>query len=502
MTASLRDVSGLTLARLLPGQDLPSQATGLKFNSIQLDSRKVEEGDLFVALKGSESDGHDFVESSFAKGARAALIEHDQAERFAGQAQAVIPVPNLRNELGMIAARFYGEPSKGMDLVAVTGTNGKTSCCQFIAQALQTGDRRCGVIGTLGYGAVGELLDTGLTTPDAISVQKILAELANQGFDIAAMEVSSHALDQGRINGVAVDTAVFTNLSRDHLDYHKDMASYGAAKQQLFFIPSVKRAVINGDDDFGQTIAAQLPAGVECYRYGLDSEALEIRAKNIRVTAQGVQASITSPWGQGILTSDLLGRFNLRNLLAVFSVLCIEGFDVAAALAAIARIRGVPGRMQFFGGEQMPLIVVDYAHTPDALETTLTTLQEIKQGDLTCVFGCGGDRDAGKREQMGQVAEQFADHVLLTDDNPRKESPADIVKDILRGFSNPADCEVEHDRAAAIGAAVLRARRGDVVLVAGKGHENYQQIGAARIAFNDAEQVKQALQRWKSQAHD
>ncbi len=493
-----------TLDQLLPGQQLAPEQGMVKVAGLQLDSRKVGRGDLFVALRGDTTDGHDYIDQAISRGAGAVLVELEQAAGRDDIDVPVIPVADLRMELGYIAARFYARPSSRLDVIGITGTNGKTSCCQFIAEAY-SGARTvsgaktvCGIIGTLGYGAFDQLNETNHTTPDAIAVQRMLAELAELGMQTVAMEVSSHALAQGRVRGVEFDTAVFTNLTRDHLDYHIDMENYGQSKRQLFFQPKLRHAVLNVDDEFGRKLALELPQGLTRYCYGLDNKAADINAGNIKLSGKGIRASISSPWGEGILHSTLLGRFNLSNLLVVFTVLCIHGATVAEALAVIATLKGVPGRMQCYGGGNLPLVVVDYAHTPDALQTALATLREICAGQLSCVFGCGGDRDRGKRPLMGQAAEQAADRVILTNDNPRREAPAAIVDEIIAGMNKPSLVEVEHDRSLAIRAAISQSAPGDVILVAGKGHENYQQTGAARVAFNDGEQVKQALQLWKT----
>ena len=462
---------------------------------LKLDSRKINAGDLFVALKGTQDNGLAYVESAKSRGAAAVVTDAQNisVEVTSEFGIPVIEVPKLREHLGEIAGRFFGQPSKYINLVGITGTNGKTSCCQFIAQALSGLGVQCGVIGTLGYGHFTSLRDIGHTTPDAITLQRILVELLSEEFPIVAMEVSSHGLDQGRANGVLFNTAIFTNLTRDHLDYHGDMESYGESKARLFKAPGIEQAIINIDDSFGCELAAKVADGITVYRYALDDQTADVSVSNIQVSERGLHAVLRSPWGKGIITSSLLGRFNLSNLLAVFTFLCSQGVVVDQALAAVADVKTADGRMQSFGGGGFPLVVVDYAHTPDALAAALTTLKEICQGKLWCVFGCGGNRDQGKREIMGMYAEELADEVVLTNDNPRQEAPEDIVLAIKVGMRSPEKVHVELNRASAIQLAITQAQAGDVVLIAGKGHENYQEIGGARTAFNDGEQVKQAL---------
>lgn len=472
---------------------LPLNAPDVVISDLQLDSRLVGAGALFIALRGQKDDGTRYIDSAVSKGAVAILVDSRNLDSLERCPVPVVGVEQLEEKVSHIAARFFREPSQQLEVVGVTGTNGKTSCCQFIAQSLTRLGIECGVIGTLGYGAVGGLKETSHTTPDAISVQRMLADLVNQEMTAVAMEVSSHGIDQGRVANVRFDTAVFTNLSRDHLDYHGDMASYGETKRQLFLMPGLKHAVVNIDDEFGHRLADQLPDRLAVYRYGLNRQEADVRCANVELSAKGVRASLTSPWGAGILSSRLVGQFNLSNLLAVFTVLCTQGFSVQQALAAIARLDTVPGRMETYGGGSLPVVVVDYAHTPDALETALRALRTLGDGKLWCLFGCGGDRDQGKRVLMGEVAEQLSDELILTNDNPRSESPEQIIEDIKSGLLKSEKVIVELDRAQAIQLAVDKAQQGDLILIAGKGHEAYQEIKGARIAFSDAEQVKQAL---------
>jgi len=475
----------------------------IKVSGLTLDSRAVQTGDVFVAMPGLQVDGRDYIDAALANGAVAVLVE---AQGFAAANDAVapvIPLDNLQDKLGAIAARFYGEPSHKLDVIGITGTNGKTSCSQFIAEALTEAGQLTGVIGTLGFGLPGQLQSNGFTTPDAIAVQSALAELKTQQVQSVAMEVSSHALEQGRVNQVAFETAIFTNLTRDHLDYHGDMSTYGAAKQRLFLVPGLKQAILNVDDAFGRHLYEQLNNDVTCYRYCLADQGLadegheaEVVASNVQLSEQGIEAQLTSPWGDGVLRSHLLGRFNVSNLLAVYTTLCVHGLSHEQALTALGKLAPVAGRMQTLGGNGQPLVLVDFAHTPDALASVLRTARELTEDRLWCVFGCGGNRDAGKRPLMGEVAAEFADEVVATSDNPRNEDPDAIIEQILAGISGPVALRVNADREAAIRAAVFNANAGDVVVVAGKGHEDYQEVQGVKQPFSDVQQVEQALSHW------
>ncbi|MEZ5524622.1 MAG: UDP-N-acetylmuramoyl-L-alanyl-D-glutamate--2,6-diaminopimelate ligase [Pseudomonadales bacterium] len=464
----------------------------IRVRDIKLDSRQVHPGDLFVALRGSEVDGTRFIHRAIERGAVAVALDAEQTKLTGDCPVPLVRVENIRARLGDIADRFFASPSRQLCVIGITGTNGKTSCCQYIAQSLAASEVRCGMIGTLGWGEPGKLINTGHTTPDVVSVHRMLAHFVAAGFEVVVMEVSSHGLDQMRVNGVRFDTGVFTNLTRDHLDYHQTMQHYGSSKRKLFEMSGMKRAVLNVDDNFGSQLYRELGGELQVVGYALD-EAAQVRATSIQLTAQGIRARVSSPWGEGILSSQLLGRFNLSNLLAVFTVLCLQGLSVDKALAVIAGLENAPGRMQRYGGRGLPVVVVDYAHTADALMVALATLRELSRGRLICVFGCGGERDKGKRPQMGKMAERFSDQIILTNDNPRREAGQQIIDEILAGITRPQKVRVCLDRSMAIQQAVSMAGVDDVVLVAGKGHENYQEIGGVRMAFNDGEQVKQAL---------
>jgi UDP-N-acetylmuramoyl-L-alanyl-D-glutamate--2,6-diaminopimelate ligase len=457
---------------------------------LAIDSRKVSAGDLFLACAGSRVHGSRFINEALSHGAVAVVVDNDQA---AGEdvEQNIYPVNNLSDHIGTIAARFYDYPSEQLFITGITGTNGKTSCSQYIAQAISD-DSNVGYIGTLGYG-LGDQLETGLnTTPDAVTLQKLLAEMVQKHVRHVVIEVSSHGLAQGRVNAVQFDIAVFTNLSHDHLDYHDSMESYAHAKRQLFEMPGLRYAVINIDDRYGRELAAGLPDSVKLISYGTATDA-QLHATDISLTVDGLRMQVITPWGSGVVTNDLLGRFNVHNLLAVLAVLMLSGMEFTDALQSLSRVHTAPGRMQRFGGAAQPLVVVDYAHTPDALQAVLHALREHCAGELWCVFGCGGDRDTTKRASMGSIAERLADHVIVTDDNPRHEDGNDIIRDILAGTSQMDHVQVERDRATAIRHACNTARAGDVILVAGKGHEDYQQIGDERLPFSDRQQVQQWL---------
>ncbi|HWT28560.1 MAG TPA: UDP-N-acetylmuramoyl-L-alanyl-D-glutamate--2,6-diaminopimelate ligase [Methylophilaceae bacterium] len=469
-------------------------ARGVTPVGITADSRQVRPGSLFVAYPGAQRDGRDYIGQAVSQGACAVLWE---PEGYHWDERLQVPnlaVSGLRAAAGDIADRFYGEPSRALWMIGVTGTNGKTSCSQWLAQALNILGRKTAVVGTLGNGFPGALSAAINTTPDPILLQGMLADYLEQGASGVAMEVSSHGLDQGRVNGVHFDVAVFTNLSRDHLDYHGDIASYAAAKRKLFVWPGLAHAVVNSDDAFGRELADQLAfAGKPVLTYGLDSG--DVRASALVFNDRGLSMRIDSPFGAAKLEAGVAGRFNAYNLLAVLSTLLVSGVPLAQVVAAMAELRAVPGRMQQAGGGALPLVVVDYAHTPDALEKVLQALRTQTRGQLICVFGCGGDRDAGKRPLMGQIVGQLADRALVTSDNPRSEDPQAIIKAIVADMTG--DYHIEPDRAVAITEAILNAGPGDVVLVAGKGHEAYQEVAGVRYPFSDLDVAERALQQHK-----
>lgn len=467
----------------------------LKFSSITADSRKVQAGALFLAYPGVHSDGRNYIAQAIQAGAAAVAWESKDFAWNPAWQVANVGVSGLKDQVSEIAAEYYGQPSQKLSMVGVTGTNGKTSVSQWIAQALTVVGQKTAVIGTIGNGFVDAQNEASNTTPDAILLQGMLADFATQGAKAVAMEVSSHGLHQGRVNSVKFDVAVLTNLSRDHLDYHETMEEYAAAKELLFTWPGLGMSVINADDAFGQRIAAKLKAqSKSLLTYGVTQG--DVRATDLKLHQHGLTMQVTTSQGDATVNAPVLGRFNAYNVLAVLATLLALKVSLTDAVAAIAKIKPVAGRMQQFGGDGKPLVVVDYAHTPDALEKVLSTLREQAQGKLICVFGCGGDRDAGKRPLMGRAAVRLADCVIVTSDNPRSEDPANIIAQVVSAIESAY--LVEPDRAAAIKQAVQSASRDDIVLVAGKGHEDYQEIAGVKTPFSDAAVALAALNDYET----
>ncbi len=479
----------LPLSNLL-AELYPESLPDITVSDLTLDSRSVNPGSLFFAVTGTQKDGRLFIEGAVQKGAVAVLTESSQPALTWHKKIPVISLPNLKNQLGTFAAKFYNYPAKKMRIIGVTGTSGKTSCTQFIGSILHELGMPCGIIGTLGNGLYGNIQSGSLTTPDAITLQKTFREFVDSGATLTAMEVSSHSLDQGRVNGIDFEVGIFTNLTRDHLDYHHTMEAYGAAKKKLF--DQTRYAVINADDPFGQEILKSFRDRKNVFSYSGISRA-DIYAEHIQFNHTGMKAHIVTPWGEAQLDTSLVGQFNLSNLLAVIAALCLLDIPLDSIMQGIKQLQPVEGRMQTLGGETEPLVVVDYAHKPDALEKVLIALRQQCQGKLYCVFGCGGDRDRGKRPLMAKIAERYADHVIVTDDNPRHEDPTQIVGDILQGFAHPSKVTIQHDRAAAIYDTIRFAKPGDCVLIAGKGAETYQQIGDQKFPFKDIDKAKETL---------
>ena len=479
----------------------------VKITHLVSDSRCVKPGDTFVAFPGGQTDGRQYIAQAIENGANAVIWE---AKKFVWDESWQVPhlpIDDLRSQAGEIANYVYGQPSQKIWMVGVTGTNGKTTCSHWIARALNDLGRKSALLGTMGNGLPGALQPTLNTTPEAINVHGLLAEYAKLGVEAAAMEVSSHALTQGRVNAVHYDVALLTNLSRDHLDYHGDMHSYASAKRRLFDWEHLKYAVLNLDDLFGAELAESLrDAEVEIIGYGLSDDALRLAERlgirmvfgeGLKINAQGMSLNVHSSWGGAGLQSRLIGRFNAANLLGVLAVLLVSGIELSDAIRELELQRAVAGRMQTLGGKEKPTVVVDYAHTPDALEKVLQTLNEVTKpvgGKVICVFGCGGDRDRGKRPMMGAVASKLSDECIITSDNPRSESPKAIIDAILFGVEGPY--QVVEDRALAITRAVKMARAVDTVLIAGKGHEDYQEINGVKQPFSDSEVVRRALSVW------
>ena len=487
------------------------QRQGVMATSLCADSRALAPGDVFVAFPGERADGRRFIADAVAHGAAGVLWERHNSAGAEAIAVPSVAVDDLQALSGWIAHLAYGRPSEHLSAVGVTGTNGKTSVSQWIAQAFAMLDKPCAVIGTLGCGLLelgdsgyvaGQLEDSLNTTPDAITLHRLLAEYRKQGAQAAAMEVSSIGLHQGRANGLRFGVAVFTNLTRDHLEYHGSMQAYGAAKAQLFAMPGLKTAVLNLDDALGRQIARDLAgSSVRVIGYTLQGEAAHgadvlLSAEGIAATPRGLRFMVVSPQGRADILAPVVGRFNVSNLLAVLGVLLASAVPLDQAAAVLQRLTFPPGRMQALGGDGQPLAVIDYAHTPDALEQALIALRDtavVRGKRLVCVFGCGGNRDPGKRPLMGEVAARLADSVILTSDNPRDEDPLAILADIARGAIDAPNVRVIADRFEAIRTALAEADARDVVLIAGKGHEPYQEIAGRRLPFSDVDCAAAAL---------
>lgn len=482
------------LAELLP--ELTDTEAGAQLVSgISQDSRQINAGDLFCARAGGQHKGIDFISDAIVKGAAAVLI--DSSEPWTEKRSVpVIAVDHLTQRLSGIAGCFYGKPSDALRIVGITGTNGKTSCGHFLAQSLNRLGLRTAIIGTVGNGFPEALKSATHTTPDAVGLQRLLAEFVQLGADAVVMEVSSHALDQYRVAGLTFDVAAFTNLSRDHLDYHGSMEAYGAAKARLFRELAPTRAVVNADDVFGQQLLVEFNSSPTVCSFG--EERGDVQASDVRLQKTGIAAHLDTPWGRVELNTQVVGQFNVSNLLLMTAVLGMMDFSTAQIQQQLSLLTPVPGRMQCLGGGKKPLVVVDYAHTPDALKKALDASRLHTVGKLFCVFGCGGDRDTGKRPEMGRIAAQLADVVYVTSDNPRTEDPQQIIDMILLGSETVQVMFVEVEREQAIRAAVFEASHEDVVLVAGKGHEGYQEIMNQRHPFDDVQVAEIALQEWQA----
>jgi UDP-N-acetylmuramoyl-L-alanyl-D-glutamate--2,6-diaminopimelate ligase len=461
-------------------------------HGITADSRQVEKHGLFLAYPGQHSDGRQYIADAISKGANTVIWDSRGFDWNPEWTVHNIAIPDLKFQVGHIASQYYKDPSEQLWCIGVTGTNGKTTVTHWLAQAYRFLQRKAAVIGTLGNGTLDDLQPTQNTTPGPVELQKVLANFVRDDVKMVAMEVSSHGLDQGRVNGVAFDVAVFTNVTRDHLDYHVTMEAYQEAKEKLFDWQTLTAAVINADDAFGVRMIDRLRAeGKRVMSYGLQQA--DVCATSVTMHATGFEVQVTTPQGNGVVQLHALGQFNVHNMLAVLGCLLVNDVALPAALQAVSGLVPVAGRMQMFGGGDLPLVVVDYAHTPDALEKTLHTLRVQAQGNLSCVFGCGGDRDPGKRSEMGRIADELADSVIVTNDNPRTENPYAIIAAVSEGLTR--EFTMETDRAKAISQAVSNAAKGDVVLVAGKGHEDYQEIQGIRYPFSDAEWVQNALKK-------
>jgi UDP-N-acetylmuramoyl-L-alanyl-D-glutamate--2,6-diaminopimelate ligase len=475
---------------------LRSRVTG----TLHTDSRRVPPGDGFIARPGAATDGRHHVPSALAQGAAACLVEKEGVEAFALGGEHIATYTGLKAATGPIAAAYCNAPGAQLAMVAVTGTNGKTSTAWWLAQALSSlhGDAalRCGVIGTLGIGVPPNVEFNGLTTPDPVLLQRHLRQFVDQGFKACAMEASSVGIAERRLDGTPVHVAVFTNFSQDHLDYHQTMAAYWAAKAELFRWPGLRAAVINIDDIKGAALAGTLDAGTLDVWTVSCSVAARLQAKALAYAAGGLGFDVVEGDETHRLQTQLVGDYNVTNLLGVIGAMRALGVPLADAVQACAPLASVPGRMAQLASPGQPLVVIDYAHTPDALDKTLQALRPLartRDGQLWCVFGCGGERDATKRPLMAAVAEKGADRVVVTSDNPRSEKPEAIISQILLGLSRKQCVQVQADRARAIADTLTQAAANDVVLIAGKGHETYQEVAGVKHPFADADHARRAL---------
>ncbi len=474
-------------------QCIPPDVSAVLFDDVMvtgmtLDSRQVRPGDLFLACHGISADGHDYVQEAQSRGAAAVFSER----AIQGLEIPVVVIPELRSRVGSIAARYYGDASTNMQVIGITGTNGKTSVAWYVATLLDLLGNRSAYFGTLGWGELPELEQSDLTTSDPVSLQHRLALIRQKDIHTVCMEVSSHALNQNRVDAIEFDVAVFTNLSRDHLDYHKSMENYAQAKRKLFFMASVRSAIVNIDDKVGRKLFDSIGSQLNRISFG-KSESADIRWDKLEFLPDAVGGELFVYGQKFILSLPLYGEFSVENFGAALGVLLSMGFTVEQVLGVSSQISAVPGRMQLVTSQKEFSVVIDFAHTPDALEKALAAARLHIKGRLLCVFGCGGDRDAGKRSEMASVAEMGSDLVWVTNDNPRTEVPEKIVEDILSGFLKPEKVHVELDRKRAIQSALYNAKPGDVVLVAGKGHENYQDIQGKKHPFSDFSVVQELV---------
>ena len=491
--------NNVTLQQLLKWLSIDFEDDSIIVNDLKLDNRAVQAGDVFIALSGFNVHGMDYAYQAERAGAIAVIAEPIKVARaaYVGRQKPlkipVIEVENLSDRLGELASQFYAKPSEKLKVTAITGTNGKTSTAWLLMHALEQLGVKTGYIGTLGVGDVNSMKTLQNTTPSAIEIQKSLASMLNQGFEHVCIEVSSHALDQNRFVGTRVENAVFTNLSRDHLDYHKTMKSYANTKLKLFKEFSAKNAVINIDDDCGKSWAKGLVKESNLLTYGIQNTDADFVAEGIKLLPEGIAFDLKHKSENISFQTSLLGQFNVENTLAVIASLIAMGYTLESLKQVVQNLNPVPGRMNRIDiTSNGSIMVVDYAHTPDALEQVLKALKSHVERDLWCVFGCGGNRDKGKRPMMGAIAEEFADHVILTDDNPRYESSAQILADIEFGMQTKP--HVISDRKQAITYVIDKSQRGDIILLAGKGHESTQEVNGELFHFNDMDVVKKIIQ--------
>ena len=492
----------------------------VEFNGLAIDSRNVKAGDVFLAYKGTNTDGREFIQGAIDNGAVAVIAEKNiEWEKFTvvNGKTPVYVFPEVREKVGLLAANYFGNPSANMKVIGLTGTNGKTTCTHILAEALSLLNKSCGVIGTLGNGLWGQLKTANHTTPDPLSLQKTLKALKNDGAEFIAMEVSSHALDQGRVSGMVFDMAVLTNITHDHLDYHGTISNYAESKKKLFEFDELKGLVLNMDDDYGMLWAKTIASGsaasissgssvsdsaVNCIGYSRKNQAEEqglfgfnqMMASNIFSNEKGLSFDFSSSWGNGhISNQNLYGEFNVSNLLAVCCVLFSQGFNIQEVTRVLSKVHGVQGRMQKIHTLERPTVVIDFAHTPDALENVLSELKKQSSGQLVCVFGCGGDRDNKKRISMGKIANRLADKVIVTNDNPRFEDSKKIFTDILSGIKGSSTVRVIEDRADAIAYAINSSEENDIILISGKGAESYQDINGEKVPYSDIDVVNKVF---------
>ena len=488
-----------SLAGLLEG--LAGLPRDVQVSDLTQDGRAAKPGSAFLAVHGTREHGLKYAPQAVANGARAVLWEPAPEAVVPDLPSQIVvaPVERLREHASTIADRFFGAPSQALSVAGVTGTNGKTTCAFLVAQALEAAGRPAAFMGTIGTGRPRALVASALTTGDAITVQRTLAGLKADGAASVAMEVSSHAIDQARVGAVRFRTVAFTNLTRDHIDYHGTMENYGATKARLFTREELASRVINVDDPFGRVLAkdprgrGRLIVTSRGHQSHTRAAAGFVRAMRVELSTRGIELEYDSSWGSGALTSTLIGDFNVDNLLTVIAILLDWELTPEQVSHTLARVHAAPGRMETFGGIRAPLVVVDYAHTPDGLRKALSASRAHCRGRLTVVFGCGGDRDAGKRPLMGEIAAELADAIVITDDNPRTESPEAIAAGIVAGIPAGHPYRIEHDRARAIRDTLVDANENDVVVVAGKGHEDYQIYGNERRKFSDQKVVAAAL---------
>ena len=489
-----QSILSIALADLLTGIVIVDPIWDRQITGIKLDSRDIKSGDLFIAKCGTVVDGRKYINEAIAKGAAAVIAEIGDHQEFSHADCPIFQVENLTLQIGKIAARFYKYPSRHCEVIGITGTNGKTSVSHHLAFVMDSVDQPTAVIGTVGYGRLGQLIKSPLTTPDQITLQKWLAELVDQGIKRVMMEVSSHALAQQRVNQVKYDTAIFTNLTHDHLDYHQTMQAYGEAKLKLFTQFALQYAVVNIDDLFSQTILATLSANVKVITTSQKNPKADVFAKNVECHPLGLRAELITLWGNAKLQCPLYGMFNLDNLLEVIATACLHEMPLITVLEKVAQLQPVSGRMQRYAIDSKS-VFIDYAHTPDALIQVLNSLRQHFSAPIWCVFGCGGDRDRGKRPEMGAAAAKYADHIIITNDNPRHETPETIIAEIQAGIETTKSVHVEADRRLAIEFVLQHAKPHSVILIAGKGHEDYQLIGDKTLPFSDAEVIKNWAQQ-------